>query len=354
MTLARILLVAFALAPAALAQQPAAEDYSKLEALVQTSKGDITFRFFPADAPRHVEHFVETARKGGYDGTVFHRAIAYAIVQGGDPLSKDPKKKALYGTGGLKLLPDEVGTQKHLAGAVSAVMLPGPGGNPIPGSSGTQFFFCDTPQPALDGKYSVFGRVTEGMDVVRAISIAPAANGMLAERVEIKKVTIRPITPSDEELEQVRARIETDAGEIVWEFLPTAPENARSFVQHARAGMYDNATIYRAVAGQLMQGAQPDPAARKSYSVWPLPDEFTTSVEMDRGVVGMAHGDQANSATIHWFVLTKRAPHLDGKYTAFARVVSGMDVVDAISNRPTTGDALQTPVVVKKVTIEPK
>lgn len=346
-----ILAAVFAFAPAVRAQQPAAEDASQLEALIQTTKGDVTIRFFPKDAPKHVAHFIETARKGGFDGTTFHRAIAYAIVQGGDPVSKDSKKKSLYGTGGLKLLPDELGARKHLAGAVSAVALPGPGGDPVPNSSGTQFFLCDTPQPSLDGKYTVFGWVTSGMDVVRAISVMPATNGVLTERVEITKVTIRPVTPAADEIPRLRARFETDAGDFEWEFLPTAPENVRNFVRLARDGYYDDATIYRAIPGQLMQGAMTDLSKKRSYSVWPVPDEFTAGVPFERGVVGMAHGDEPNGATVHWFAITGRAAHLDGKYTPFARVVSGMDVVDAISNAPAPGEKLTTPVRIKKVTI---
>src|SRR5215470_2641774 len=92
-----LLVIAMLLPLGASAQTP--DDASQLEAVIATTKGDITIRFFPKEAPRHVAHFVETARKGEYDGTSFFRAIAYAIIQGGDPISKDPKKKALYGTG---------------------------------------------------------------------------------------------------------------------------------------------------------------------------------------------------------------------------------------------------------------
>src|SRR5204863_5856671 len=102
-----------------------------------------------------------------------HRAIGNALIQGGDPISKDPKKKALYGTTGLKLLPDEPSNLRHLAGAVSAVALPGPIGDPIPNSSGVQFFICDSWQKALDGKYSLFGYTTSGMDGVRPVSRRP-------------------------------------------------------------------------------------------------------------------------------------------------------------------------------------
>src|SRR5215203_343481 len=109
-----LLLLVVATVPVWAAQQ---EDASQLEAVVETSKGAITIRFFPKEAPRHVAHFVETARKGGFNGTTFHRAIAYAIVQGGDPISKDPRKKALYGTGAQRLLPDEITALKHGVGA---------------------------------------------------------------------------------------------------------------------------------------------------------------------------------------------------------------------------------------------
>lgn len=348
-----MLLVVLSFAPAG-----AQEDASKLEALVETSKGEITIRFFPKDAPRHVAHFVETARKGGFDGTTFHRAVPYAVIQGGDPLSKDPKKKALYGTGGLKLLPDEVSDRKHLAGAVSAVMLVGPNGEPQPGSSGTQFFIADSWQKQLDGKFTVFGYVTEGMDVVRAISLLPATAEKINERVVIEKVTIRPVTPAVEEIGRLKARIETDAGTMVWELLPTAPENARNFVRLARAGYYDGTTIYRALAGQLIQGASPEawpeesPNRKRSFSIWNVPAEFTAEVPMDRGIVGMAHGDDPDSATIHWFVLVSRAQHLDNKYTPFARVVEGIEVADAISKMPAAAEKLSTPVRIKKVTIE--
>src|SRR6185503_19878921 len=90
-----VLLAAVAARPAASADAPAAT-----EAVVETSKGTFVVRFLPDLAPAHVRHVTAVARKGGYDGTTFHRIIARRIIQGGDPLSKDPSKKSLYGTGG--------------------------------------------------------------------------------------------------------------------------------------------------------------------------------------------------------------------------------------------------------------
>jgi len=336
------------------------EDATGLEAVIETSVGPIVLRFFPKEAPRHVAHFIETARKGGFDGTAFHRAIPYAIVQGGDPISKDPKKKALYGTGGLKLLPDETSALRHLAGAVSAVMLVDGAGEPIPGSGGTQFFICDSWQQKLDGRFSVFARVSEGMDVVRKLSMMPRTGDRLNERVEITRVTIRPATPPAEEIGRLRARIDTTVGEIVWDFLPTAPENARNFIRLARAGYYDGATIYRAVPNLLIQGASSDgwpqesPNRKRSFSIWSVRDEFTAEVPFERGVVGMAHGAEPDSANVHFFVLVARMANLDGKYTPFARVVSGIELADAISKRPAPNERLTEPVTIRTVTIEPR
>ena len=88
--------------------------------------------------------------------------VANGIIQGGDPLLKNPKTpRNLWGTGGLNLLPSEISSLKHERGAVSTVRIPNK-----PDSDGAQFFVCLFPQPTLDGQYSVFGRVTEGIDVV--------------------------------------------------------------------------------------------------------------------------------------------------------------------------------------------
>src|ERR671914_1119107 len=94
-------------------------------------------------APNHVAHFITRAREGQYDGTTFHRVIAMGIIQGGDPISKDPGQAAKYGTGGLGVLRFEPNGEKHTRGAVSAVLVPG-----NRDSAGTQFFISVTDQPA--------------------------------------------------------------------------------------------------------------------------------------------------------------------------------------------------------------
>jgi cyclophilin family peptidyl-prolyl cis-trans isomerase len=155
------------------------------EALVETDQGRFVIRLLPELAPAHVKHFVETARQGGFDGTTFHRVIAGGIIQGGDPLSKDPAAAARYGTGGLGLLKAELSERPFTRGTVAAVRRPS-----SMDSAGNQFFVCLREQPALVGKYTIFGEVVSGMEVVDQISLTPVDGDRAKTRVEMK-VTLR-------------------------------------------------------------------------------------------------------------------------------------------------------------------
>src|ERR1700749_4524571 len=159
---------------AAFAQTPA--DPSELEAVVTTSLGTFRFEFANDKAPKHVAQFIRLARQGYYDGSAFFRVFANGLIQGGGPLLKEPKTtRELWGAGGLSLLPSEFSDMKHERGVISTVSIPGKAD-----SDGAQFFICVVAQPGLDGKYSSFGRVTEGMPVVEKISQAQAdTNGIL-------------------------------------------------------------------------------------------------------------------------------------------------------------------------------
>lgn len=156
------------------------------EAVVATAKGSFTIRLLPEVAPEHVRHFVKVAKAGGYDGTTFHRIIAGGIIQGGDPLSKDPAKAAQYGTGGLGLLKAEFSDLPFARGTVAAARRPS-----SKDSGGSQFFICLREQPSLAGQYTIFGEVASGMEVVDQISLTPVDGDKARERVEMK-VTIRP------------------------------------------------------------------------------------------------------------------------------------------------------------------
>ena len=156
------------------------------EAIVETAQGRFVIRLLPALAPRHVDYFVKTAKTGGYDGTTFHRIIPRGIIQGGDPLSKDPKKAALYGTGGLGVLKAEFSDRPMTRGSVAAVLRPS-----SKDSAGRQFFICLSDQAALTGKFTIFGEVTEGMDVVDKIGETPVEGDRATTRVEIQKISLR-------------------------------------------------------------------------------------------------------------------------------------------------------------------
>ena len=159
-----------------------AQSASGLEAVVATDLGTFRFEFAPDKAPKHVAHFLDLARQGYYDGSAFHRVVANGMIQGGDPLLKNPKTpRNLWGSGGLGQLPAEFSDFKHERGTVSTVSIADK-----KDSDGAQFFVCVSPQPSFDGKYSSFGRVNEGMDVVEKISQnANAADGFVEKPVRI-------------------------------------------------------------------------------------------------------------------------------------------------------------------------
>ena len=163
-------------------------DEGPLEAVIETAEGSFTIHLLADVAPRHVRYFVKTARAGGFDGTTFHRIVRRGIIQGGDPLSKDPAKKALYGTGGLGLLKAEFSTRPMTRGSVAAVLRPRD-----PDSGGNQFFVVLSDQPSLTGKYTIFGEVTAGMDVVDRIGETPVDGDKPQRRVVIQKETIRAL-----------------------------------------------------------------------------------------------------------------------------------------------------------------
>jgi len=156
------------------------------DATVETAQGFFVIHLLPELAPHHVQHFILTAKAGGFDGTTFHRIIPRGIIQGGDPLSKDPKLIARYGTGGLGLLKAEFSDRPMTRGSVAAVLRP-----KEPQSGGNQFFICLSDQPALTGKYTIFGEVKEGMEVVDRIGETPVDGDKARERVEMK-VSLRP------------------------------------------------------------------------------------------------------------------------------------------------------------------
>jgi peptidyl-prolyl cis-trans isomerase B (cyclophilin B) len=343
--------------PAPAGQKPAAltsfttpltlAEMSGKQAVVNTTAGIIVIDLKPELAPNHVGYFMKLAREGAFDGTIFHRVVRLAIIQGGDPLSKDPARARLYGTGGLGVLKAELSAERATRGAVAAVLQPN-----RPDSAGSQFFICATDQPPLDGKYTIFGRVSEGMDVVQKISESPAnADGAPDERIAISSVAIRDTPPPEPEpfstetaaeLAKYRAVLETSIGPVTIEFFPdTAPEHVRNFLRLAQSGVFDGTAFHRVVRGFVVQTGALNtrgPLTEKQQKfVHPLKPEFSDTKHV-KGIISMARGDDPASGTTSFFIVTGDASSLDGKYTVFSRVVDGLSVVDAIEQTAVNGE----------------
>ena len=318
---------------------------SEVEAEVTTDLGKFRFEFAPDKAPKHVAQFMQRVRTGYYDGSAFFRVVKNGLIQGGDPLLKNPKTpRSLWGTGGLNLLAGEFSDMKHERGVVSTVSIPNK-----PNSDGAQFFVCVNPQPQLDGKFSAFGRVTEGMDVVEKISQVPAdASGVTEKPVRILKITIEKkreepfVNASIDELRKT-VTMKTTLGTLKIKMEPDwAPEHVRQFLKLVETGWYNGTPFHRISKGFVVQGGTPNrltgtihPADRW---VRPLKAEFRNDVKHERGIVSMAHGDDPDSATTSFFLMLGAAPSLDGKYSAFGRVVEGLDVLSAFEKEDVDGE----------------
>jgi len=341
----------------ALAQTPATKD---IEVVFETEAGSFRMELYEDKAPRHVRFFLDLVEKGYYNGSGFHRVYANALVQGGDPLLKDAKTpKNLFGTGGLKLQKSEFNDLKHERGIVSTVSIPN-----VPDSDGAQFFVCLAAQPALDGKYSAFGRVTEGFDALEKISQIPAASDGLAERpLKILRSTIEKkktepfLDATEDQLKRV-VRIETTLGVIRVETHPEwSQESVRNFLKLSQTGWYQGQGFHRISKGFVVQGgsegyregSQAHPADRW---VHPIRGEFTKEVKHERGILSMARADDPNSATTSFFFVLAPAPHLDGQYSAFARILEGVEVLSAFEKEEVEGETPKRRLEIVKVVLE--
>src|SRR4051794_28020444 len=162
-------------------------------AVIKTTAGDMVIEFWPDVAPKTVENFKKLARQGFYDGTAFHRIVKGFMIQGGDPLTKDPNKEAVYGTGdpGYKIKA-EFSKKLHERGVLSMAR------SQDPDSAGSQFFICLGRAEHLDNKYTAFGKVIKGEDVLVKIGNTPVVPSRSGEpskpttRVSVESVKIVP------------------------------------------------------------------------------------------------------------------------------------------------------------------
>ena len=162
---------------------------AKEVAVIKTSEGEMVAEFWPEVAPNTIENFKKLARSGFYDGTAFHRIVKGFMIQGGDPLTKDPAKESRYGTGdpGYKIKA-EFNDRSHERGVLSMAR------SSDPDSAGSQFFICLANVSRLDHQYTTFGKIIKGDDVLGKISDTEVTMSDSGERSKpTKRVTVESI-----------------------------------------------------------------------------------------------------------------------------------------------------------------
>ena len=329
--------------------QDVVPDPAEIQAVVSTTAGQFVIEFYPDQAPVHVRRFIEQAGEGFYTGTTFHSMVSRGIVQGGDPLSRDPGRRSEYGTGGFNLgLDPEFNDVEFAAGTVAATLLPGDAA-----SGGSQFFVCVSDQPQFTGQFTAFGKVVEGLDVVAEISMTPTDDGGIAlERIEILGITFRPKPPppvvpysteTPDALRDLSVVIETSFGEIAIGLLPDlAPNHVRHFLRLVSLGVYDGTAVHRVAPGFVIQAGdlntrnEPYPPSSAEYVV-PIQAEPSDRPHT-RGIVSMARGEAPDSALTSFFIVLDDQPPLDSVYTVFGEVIAGMDTVDRIAGVETENE----------------
>ncbi len=137
-------------------------------AIINTTEGTMVIQFWTDAAPNTIANFKKLAEQGFYDGTCFHRVIKGFMIQGGDPLTKDPGKEDMWGTGGPGYqIKAEFNDHSHVRGVISMAR------SQDPNSAGSQFFICDGNPTFLDHQYTTFGKLIKGDDVLTKIANTP-------------------------------------------------------------------------------------------------------------------------------------------------------------------------------------
>ena len=192
------ILLAMLLSSALLAAEEKKEETKPMKtsnevAVIKTSEGDMVVEFWTDAAPKTIENFKRLAGEGFYNGTAFHRIVKDFMIQGGDPLTKDPAKESKYGSGNAGYrIKAEFNDHPHERGVISMAR------EPDPNSASCQFFICLAPVHRLDHQYTTFGKLIKGDDVLTKIGETPVAPNSMGEmskptkRVVINKIEIVP------------------------------------------------------------------------------------------------------------------------------------------------------------------
>jgi peptidyl-prolyl cis-trans isomerase B (cyclophilin B) len=173
-------------------ETPSMNDSKKEVAVIKTTEGEMVCELWPEVAPKTVENFKKLANSGFYDGTAFHRIIRGFMVQGGDPLTKDPKNESRYGTGdpGYKIKA-EFNDRPHDRGVLSMAR------SADPDSAGSQFFICLARTSHLDHQYTAFGKLIKGDDTLTKIGNTPVGGRERSSPVKRIGVESIKVVPAD-------------------------------------------------------------------------------------------------------------------------------------------------------------
>jgi cyclophilin family peptidyl-prolyl cis-trans isomerase len=314
--------------------------------ILETSYGNITIDFFEKIAPKHVENFKNLANSKFYDSLYFHRVIPGFVVQAGDPNTRGGNREnAGMGQPGQPTVPAELSHLNHKRGILSMARK----GNDY--NSGTsQFFICVADAPNLDGEYSVFGKVIEGMDVVDKIVVAPrdGRDNPLESIFILKAYTKKLPLPEPEEnikpenespnTDEV-AVLETSLGIIKFGFYDKiAPKHMAQIKTLINEGFYNGTTFHRVIPNFMIQGGDPNSKSldRTTHGMGNshlpnIPAEFS-KLRHIKGTVAAARSNNPNSANSQFFINVNDNFFLDNQYTVFGEVIEGMDVAEKIVN----------------------
>ncbi len=358
-------------------------------ATFKTEKGDIVVELDAKNAPMTTNNFIFLANEGFYDNTTFHRVLPDFMAQGGDPTGT--------GTGGPGYtIPDEITPDMHFDRPGLLAMA-----NAGPNTAGSQFFITYGPAPWLDGNFTIFGEVLEGMDVLKQLTPRdpqqnPTEPGDKLITVEISEAeasrrptptpTSTPYPPdaanddhfmADMPLEKrlgywnsppenvlepgkiYVANIETDQGDIQVELLADmAPNNVNNFVVLANNGYYDGTRFFQVIpdsddpdSGNIVAiGGDPSGTGTGTPG-YVIPDELSKEdIFNDVGWVGSAQPD-ANQNGGAFFITLKPSPWLSAHFTPLGRVIGGQDVLDAFEPLNPQENSDEQGVLIKRITI---
>lgn len=365
-----------------------------MKVTIHTNFGPITLELFPDKAPITVENFLQYARSGFYNQTVFHRIHPGFVIEGGsfevNGISKYPRQMPIQNESNISSLPNAKYTvaMSHLTD--------------MPDSATSDFFInlndnitLNYSGDSADNSYCVFGKVIEGFDVVDTIgNLKTEARGRNeqypVEDVIIEKVTIegepdntmenKDNSLNDEQKEANKeitaasaddneeedawpgpiVRLETNKGNIDIVLFPEfAPKTVKNFLRYVNEDFYNGTIFHRVISLFMIQGGGYDVDLNSKPRHDSIPYEGNNGLENQRYTVSMARSQALDSASSEFFINTITNPELDdanrggeGGYTVFGRVIDGFDVVNTIADSQVAPKGSHQHVPVNPVIIE--